>query len=82
MIKALSSGDTLDGSSVLILGLSDENWRRLRAGQPIAVKLDELRPGARARTVLLMGGPTEQALYDELQQHATIRETHGPEDTP
>lgn len=75
MIKALSNGD----DPVLILGLSDENWRRLRAGRPIALKLDDLRPGARTGTVVLLGGPDEASLIEDLRAMAPTRLVQQPE---
>lgn len=64
MIKALG-GDPAE--PLLVIGLSDENWQRLRAGQPITFDLDALRPGVRARRVLLLGGPTEDSIMDDLR---------------
>jgi hypothetical protein len=66
MIKALSEPGP-DDQRTLILGLSDENWRRLRGGQPIPVTLGDLHPSLPNLTVLITGGATEQALMDDLR---------------
>lgn len=58
-----------DGRSVLVLGLSRENTRRLHAGQPIEVRAAEVDPRLPELTVWLMAGETEDAIADELQQH-------------
>lgn len=78
MIKALTPAGA-PGPSVAILGLSDENWRRLRAGQPIAVKLDDLEPGRTVDTVVLLAGATEEELYEDLRARMPIREVHAPQ---
>lgn len=76
MIKALTTpGD--DGSRVLVLGLSDDNWQRLRDGQPIPVRLQDLDPSLAPYTVLLVGGPDEESIYQDLRAHVRIREVHG-----
>lgn len=58
----------------LLFGLSDDNIRRLQAGQPIFVALDDgmLGPNAPAYDVLVMYGPTEEDIRAELEA------THGP----
>jgi hypothetical protein len=80
MIKALSEPGP-DGQRTLILGLSDENWRRLRGGQPIPVALGDLHPSLPNLTVLITGGATEQALMDDLRatgaRIATAPPTNG-----
>jgi hypothetical protein len=76
MIRALG-GDRAD--PVLILGLSDENWRRLRAGQPISVDLGELEPGLRTGRVLLLAGETEAAIMDDLRAHLGAENVSPPE---
>lgn len=81
MIKALTPAGA-DGPSVVILGLSDENWRRLRAGQPIAVKISDLEPDRTVDTVVLMAGATEEELYEDLCAHVPIREVHPPVERP
>jgi hypothetical protein len=53
-----------DGTPVVGLGLTDENWRRLRLGQPIIVKLREMIDSD--LEILLIGGETEDALTEQL----------------
>lgn len=83
MIKALSTARP-DGGRTVILGLSDENWERLRLGQPIPVNLREMDPELPPLTVLLIGGPTERAMYEDLRANVRIVRTHGelPEEEP
>ncbi len=50
-----------------ILGLTEENLRRLRAGEPIA--FDNSWEGAEGRTVI-MYGRDEQAITDQLAEVA------------
>jgi hypothetical protein len=76
VIKALSAPRD-DGRRSLILGLSDENWRRMRAGEPIAVRLQDLDPDLPPMTVLLIGGATEEEMYEDLRARVPIRVTHG-----
>ncbi len=78
MIKALSPSGA-DGPSVVILGLSDENWRHLRDGQPIAVKLGDLEPGRTVDTVVLIAGATEEEMYEDLRARVPIHQVHMPE---
>lgn len=66
MIKAVAA--TSDGT-VVILGLSRENCKRLVAGQPISVKLAELDPRLPELTILLMGGETEETMAAELGKY-------------
>ena len=64
MIKAVT--ETKYGKT-LILGLSDENVRRLQKGLPILVSLRELGFGDGA--VVVMAGATEDAITRELAKH-------------
>lgn len=64
MIKAVLKGRF---SNNVILGLSDENWRRLREGQPIMVQLHDLDPELPTLGVILMGGETEESLAEDLR---------------
>jgi len=73
VIKALTPSGA-PGPSVVILGLSDENWRRLREGQPIAVKISDLEPDRTVDTVVLMAGATEEEMYEDLRARMPIRE--------
>ncbi len=49
----------------LILGLSEENIRRLRSGQPIAFKFDEVFPGMKGGLYIVYG-KTEQDIVKYL----------------
>jgi hypothetical protein len=64
MIKAVASGP--DGS-VVFLGLSRENTRRLLDNQPIRVRLRELHPDLPDLTVVLLGGETEDDIAEDLR---------------
>jgi hypothetical protein len=68
---------TSDGRSILVLGLSRENTRRLLAGQPIEVRAHETDPRLPELTVLLVGGETEQAIADQLRRDIPV-----PPDNP
>lgn len=76
MIKALSS-PAPGGHRTLALGLSDENWARLRAGQPIAVRLRDLDPALPPLTVLIIGGSTEAEMFEDLRANVRITTVHG-----
>jgi hypothetical protein len=81
VIRALGSGRE-DGSRVLILGLSDENWARLRTGnQPIPIRVHDLDPSLPPLTVVIIGGPTEESIYEDLRANVQIRTVHHPEQT-
>jgi hypothetical protein len=64
VIRATAADST--GRPVVLLGLSDENLRRLAADQPIRVDLAELGFPAGAPVVVLFGGGTEESLADQL----------------
>jgi hypothetical protein len=67
VIKA-SSVHPETGQSLVFLGLSDENWKRLRAGQPIVVNLRrDLSPDLPNLSVVILGGEDEQSLIDDLR---------------
>lgn len=73
MIKALSTGKP-DGSRTLLLGLSDENWRRLRQeDRPVAVNLQDLDPTLPPLTVVVCAGATEDEIYEDLRARVKIR---------
>jgi len=56
---------------LLFIGLSDENVKRLRAGQPIRIPADD--PVARVATELVIyHGATEVELTRELEQHGVL----------
>lgn len=67
MIKATGGG--ADGVPFLLLGLSEENCRRLVAGQPISVRADHVDPRLPAINVILVGGATEQDIARDLRHH-------------
>lgn len=72
MIKA--AGSAADGSPFVVFGLSDENWKRLRAGKPIMVNLrKDMHPDLPALTVLIFGGETEESLVEDLRTVAPER---------
>lgn len=82
MIKALSTAKP-DGARTVIIGLSDLNWSRLRTGQSIAVRLQEMDPGLPPITVVVIGGPDEDSMYEDLRANVTINRVHGrPEEDP
>ena len=64
MIKALLTDGTL------ILGLSRENLTRLLKAQPIPLQLSDV--GLPAQKILIVGGETEQAIYEELKKHVEL----------
>jgi hypothetical protein len=80
MIKALSTPNA-EGQRTLVLGLSQENWSRLRSGQPIPVRLTDLDPSLPPLTVVIIGGPTEESIYEDLRANVQIRTVHHPEQT-
>lgn len=47
--------------NTLILGLSEENIKRLKQNQPIRFKLSELVPGSED-TVFIIAGKTEESM--------------------
>lgn len=65
MLKARGFS-TADEIPVVFLGLSDENWRRLREeNQPILCDLAELGVYAKA---VIVAGPTEEAIQATLEE--------------
>lgn len=70
MIKA--SGETGDGTPLLVLGLSAENCRRLLAGQPISVLTEDVDPRLPALHIVLLGGETEGAIVAEMRLQGVI----------
>ena len=69
MIKALSKDK--NGESVILLGLSHENLRRLREDQPILCDLREL--GLTGK-VIIMAGETEDTIKVQIEDVANIKE--------
>jgi predicted ThiF/HesA family dinucleotide-utilizing enzyme len=67
MIKAtLNNGD-------LVFGLSEENIKRLKAGQPIAFNLKDM--GLEERRVLITYGETEEDIYKEMTPYIVLDKT-------
>lgn len=64
MIRA--SAPTADGGTLIVLGLTPGNLRRLREGQPIYVDAAELGAPAGVK-VAIMFGQTERAIVAELR---------------
>lgn len=64
MIQAVASGP---GGTLVFLGLSRENTRRLLADQPIRVRLQDLDAGLPEVTVILLGGETEEDIAEDLR---------------
>jgi hypothetical protein len=67
-----------DGTPVVGLGLSEENWRRLRGGKPIVVKLRELLDSN--IEILLIGGEDETAMTAQLAPFITPETVVHPRD--
>lgn len=56
----------------LILGLSEENVKRLQSGQPIKFNLNVLLPG-QDFNVFIIAGKTEESMYLSLKQIIEIQ---------
>jgi hypothetical protein len=67
MIKAAFTGK--DGKRTIILGLSDGNITKLKAGQPIPIDLTTF---GLSGELLIMYGETEQAIVDELSEFVDL----------
>lgn len=64
MLKGV--GTMASGERVIVLGISEENVRRLRLRQPIRVDLEDLGlPGQ--GIIVLMWGDTERSILIELE---------------
>jgi hypothetical protein len=82
MIKALGAAKG-GGGRVLILGLSDENWARLRTGsQPIPIRLQDLDPSLPPLTIVLTGGPDEDSIFEDLRANVKINAVHQSTEEP
>jgi hypothetical protein len=68
-----------DGSKLLLLGLEDENIRRLKEGQPISVQGEPL--GLPGIEVVLLHGPTAQDIVAKFEA-AGIQMPPGPIPAP
>lgn len=63
MIKAVVQHK--DGRPMVVVGLSAENWRCLRAGYPIVFDCAELGIPENGH-IAIVGGATEQSIKDQL----------------
>jgi len=59
MVKALKG-------NMIVLGLSDENMKRLKQDQPIKFNLKEL--GLGDYDVFIFNGKTEQSMYEQMKE--------------
>lgn len=64
MIRASAKGR--DGKPLLILGLTDQNIERLKAGQPVHVAAGSVEDGVQV-SVVILHGPTEHHLMNTLR---------------
>jgi hypothetical protein len=73
-----------DGRPLLMLGITDENVARLKAGKPILVKADDVAAmGLPAIAVAIQYGATEQAILDDIMdQGVKIKSGYLPEGPP
>jgi len=65
MIKA----KTKDGD--IILGISDENVKKLTEGLPIVFQIEEVMPGVKGRLIILHGA-TEEAILKTLSNKGGV----------
>jgi hypothetical protein len=68
MIKSLMNGK--NGAKIVMLGISEENVKRMKAGDPMYLHLDEL--GIEGIDVLIHYGTTEEAIITDLQDKGLI----------
>jgi hypothetical protein len=61
-----------DGRTVVGLGLSAENLRRLQQDKPIVVELRELGFAGPPHLVLIFAGDTEEAMTERLRELGAI----------
>lgn len=73
MIKALLQGKM--GHQMLLLGLSEENVKQLRDGQPIAIRPAQIEQEdfKDIDGILLAYSPTDKQLEDDLQRLLTSK---------
>jgi hypothetical protein len=69
MIRARAT--SADGRPVIVLGLSDENVKRLTQGQPIRVTGESIGLSSVAAILVFHGG-TEQGMEAMLREHGLI----------
>jgi hypothetical protein len=65
-------GEDAQGNELLLLGLSEANLQELRKGRPIRCTHKTHPAIPEGRTVVVMWGPTEQAIFDELRESGAI----------
>lgn len=70
MIKA--KGEDEHGNPVLFLGLSHENLRRLRQGQPIKINLAEMGVAGLTGYAIIFYGKTEEAMVALFAQQGQL----------
>lgn len=63
MIK-VKAKSTTDGKDMLLLGLSDENMKRLKDGQPIKFNAKDV--GFPHMEIMIFNGRTEAEMYEEI----------------
>lgn len=67
MVKAkMTNGD-------LVFGLSDENIKRLKAGQPIKVNLKDM--GLEDRNVFIVHGESEDKIFEGMLEYIELGKT-------
>jgi hypothetical protein len=64
VIRFLAS--STDGAPLVGLGLSDDNFARLRAGQPIYLRLRDLLPDSEIELLIFAAGGSEVAMIEQL----------------
>lgn len=79
MIKA--SVETSSGRRLFVLGLSDMNLQKLRGGQPIMVRLDQLG-GPPGHDVMICWGVTEAAIVEDFRKHGLLPAADADADGP
>ena len=75
MIQA--HGATEDGRPLAILGLTDNDWRRLRNGTGDALRLDLSQLGLPAAELVIIAARTEDGLSATISRWFPERPDHG-----
>lgn len=68
MIKFIANGK--NGGQVIGFGLSEENVKRMKSGDPVYLHLDEL--GIEGIDVTIFYGQTEKTIVDDLRKQGLI----------
>lgn len=63
MLKAVAHGDDHE---LIVLGLSDENIKRLKNNQPITFDLDQL--GIKGIRIFIFAGETEESMAEDMKE--------------